>query len=63
VHGEVQGNDMTLFINGEYVAEYCLDSLSGAGLLGLFLSASSAVANGAIDYVFFESLQVYKYLE
>jgi hypothetical protein len=52
---------MTLFINGEYVAEYYLDSLSGAGLLGLFLGASDEVANGAVDYVFFESLKVYNF--
>ena len=61
VRVEVQGNYMTLFINGEYVAEYYLDSLSGAGLLGLFLGASDEVANGAVDYVFFESLKVYDF--
>jgi len=55
---EVQGNYMTLFINGEYVAEYYLDSLSEAGLLGLFLGTTDAVQDG-IEFVFFESLKVY----
>ena len=61
VRVEVQSTYMTLFINDEYVAEYYLDSLSGAGLLGLFLGASGEVANGAVDYVFFESLKVYRF--
>ena len=52
---------MTLFINGEYVAEYYLDFISDTGLLGLFLGASDEVANDAVDYVYFESLNVYRY--
>jgi hypothetical protein len=63
VRVEVQGNYMTLFINGEYVAEYYLDTISNAGLLGLFLSASDAVRGDVIDFVFFESLKVYKFLD
>ncbi len=60
VRVEVRGETMTLFINEEYVAEYFLDTLSDAGLLGLFLSASDAVQGDVIDFVFFESLKVYK---
>ncbi|MDK2982336.1 MAG: 3-keto-disaccharide hydrolase [Chloroflexota bacterium] len=60
VRVEVQGNYMTLFINDAYVAEYFLDSISDAGLLGLFLSASEAVQEDVIDFVFFESIKVYK---
>ncbi len=59
VRVEVQGNYMTLFINEEYIAEYYLDSLSEAGLLGLFLSTTDAVQDG-IEFVFFESLKVYR---
>ena len=58
---EVQRTYMTLFINDEYVAEYYLDSLSSAGLLGLFLGSSNSVQEGAIDYVYFESFKVYRF--
>jgi hypothetical protein len=61
VNHKVLGNYMTLFINDPYIAENYLDTLGDAGLLGLFLGVSSAVQEGDVDYVYFESLKVYEF--
>ena len=57
---KIVGEDMMVYINGDFIARFTEPTLNNPGLVGLFLSPSASLPNGSMDYVLFDNLEIYQ---
>jgi len=57
---KVVGEDMLVYVNGDFISGFSEPTLNNPGLIGLFLSPSASLPSGSVDYVLFDNLEIYQ---
>ena len=57
---EVVGEDMAVYVNGDFISGFRETTLNNPGLIGFFLSPSASLPAGSMDYVLSDNLEIYR---
>jgi transcription initiation factor TFIIIB Brf1 subunit/transcription initiation factor TFIIB len=57
---KVVGEDMAVYVNGDFISGFREPTLNNPGLIGFFISPSASLPAGSIDYVVIDNLEIYQ---
>ena len=57
---KVVGEDMAVYVNGDFISGFREPTLNNPGLIGFFISPSASLPAGSMDYVLIDNLEIYR---